>query len=87
MTRLKCPVQLQYIGSSEYTNKKGETRILYKFRDYENHEIGCVLPTELTVEPGTLCNCVLDCGQYWIDAEKRYRDYYRIISAVPAKTK
>ena len=84
MICLKVPVYLTYAGSREYVNKKGETRTLYKFQDADKHEYENLMVAAPAVEPGTLCTCTLECGHRWIDTEKRYERYFRILEAQPA---
>lgn len=82
---LELNCYLTYAGSREYTTKKGETKTLYKFTDAKGNYSEGILSTPLKADAGTVCACVVECGQRWLDSEKRYNTYFRIIAAAPAK--
>lgn len=82
---LKVYVNLIYSGSRDYTTKKGEQKTLYKFCDNEQNFVENVLNAPVTADVGTVCTCCLELGQRWLDTEKRYERYFRVISAIPAK--
>ena len=83
--RLKVYANLVYSGSRDYVTKKGEQKTLYKFCDNEQNYVENVLSTPVTADVGTVCTCCLELGQRWLDTEKRYERYFRVISAIPAK--
>lgn len=87
MKKLKTYANLTYSGSREYTTKKGEKKTLYRFIDSEQAYIESCLPEPLNLDAGTVCTCCILLGQVWLESERRYERYFRVISAVPAKTK
>ena len=79
--RLEVVVDLTYGGSREYVTKKGEKVLLHKFLDSKGNYIENTLALPFKAEVGTKCSCILECGQRWIDAEKRFNVYFRVTSA------
>lgn len=83
--QLEYKAVFAYGGSREYTNKQGEVRILHKFIDGKGNAREYLIKDMPELKAGAACICDVVIYDYWVEAEKRYRERSAITHVEPYK--